>query len=57
MNEHNIALLREIIARRKEMYDFFVEHFGVDYWLTRDIAESVDKLTQLLTKAEGRCKV
>lgn len=56
MNEHNIALLREIIARRKEMYDFFVEHFGVDYWLTRDIAESVEKLTQLLTIIEGRCK-
>lgn len=56
MNEHNITLLREIIARRKEMYAFFVEHFGVDYWLTRDIAVSVEKLTQLLRRAEGRCK-
>ena len=56
MNEHNIALLRQIIARRKEMYNFFVEHFGTDYWLTRETADSINKLTQLLIVAEGRCK-
>lgn len=57
MNERNIALLKQIIARRKEIYNFFVEHFGEDYPLTRDILESVEKLTHLLSMAEGRCKV
>jgi hypothetical protein len=56
MNEHNIALLRQIIERRKEIYNFFVEHFGEDYPLTRDIFQSVKKLQQLLAMAEGRCK-
>ena len=57
MNEHNIALLRQIIERRKEIYNFFVEHFGEDYPLTRDILQSVEKLQQLLAMAEGRCKI
>jgi hypothetical protein len=57
MNEHNIALLRQIITRRKEIYNFFVEHFGEDYPLTRDILQSVEKLQQLLMLVERRCKV
>lgn len=57
MNEKNIALLKQIIARRKEIYDFFVEHFGEDYPLTRDILRSINNLTHLLSQAEGRCKV
>jgi hypothetical protein len=57
MNEHNIALLRQIITRRKEIYDFFVEHFGEDYPLTREIWDSIKNLTHLLSMAERRCKV
>ena len=57
MNEHNIALLRKIIARRKEIYNFFAEHFGEDYPLTRDILQSVEKLQNLLMLIERRCKV
>lgn len=57
MNEYNIALLRQIIVRRKEMYDFFVEHFGKDYPLTRDILQSVEKLQQLLARVESKCKI
>ena len=57
MNEHNIALLRQIIKRRKEIYNFFVEHFGEDYPLTRDILQSVEKLQSLLMLIERRCKV
>lgn len=57
MNEHNITLLRQIIARRKEIYNFFVEHFGEDYPLIKDILKSITNLTHLLSMAEGRCKV
>lgn len=57
MNEHNIALLRQIIARRKEMYVFFVEHFGADYSLTRDTLQSIEKPQQLLVFIERRCRV
>lgn len=57
MNDENIALLRQIIVRRKEMYDFFVEHFGVDYPLVKDILQSVEKLQALLMLVERRCKV
>lgn len=57
MNEHNIALLRQIITRRKEIYNFFVEHFGADYPLTREIWDSIKNLTHLLSMAERRCKV
>lgn len=57
MNEHNIALLRQIIVRRKEIYDFFAKHFGEDYPLTKDILQSVKKLEQLLATIESKCKI
>jgi predicted choloylglycine hydrolase len=57
MNEHNITLLKQIITRRKEIYDFFVEYFGEDYPLTREIWDSIKNLTHLLSMAERRCKV
>ena len=57
MNEHNIALLRQIIIRRKEMYDFFVKQFGKDYPLTKDILQSVNKLEQLLAIVESKYKI
>jgi hypothetical protein len=52
MNEDNIILLKQIITRRKEIYDFFVKHFGEDYPLTRDILKSISSLTYLLSKIE-----
>jgi hypothetical protein len=57
MNEHNITLLRQIIARRKEMYIFFVERFGKNYALTMDILQSIEHLSHLLSMIEGRCGV
>ena len=52
MNEDNIALLKQIIVRRKGIYDFFVKHFGEDYPLTKDILKSINSLTHLLSRIE-----
>lgn len=57
MNEHNIALLRQIINTNKVVCRIFIEQYGEDHELTKETLNSLSRLVCLLAMAEGRCKI
>lgn len=56
MNEHNIALLRQIINTNKVVCRIFIDKYGEDHELTRETLSSLSRLICLLAMAEGKCK-
>ena len=57
MNERNIALLKQIIIKQREICRIYIALYGEKHELTRQKLSSLGKLIYLLSRAERRCKV
>jgi len=57
MNERNIALLKQIIIKQREVCRIYIALYGEEHELTKQKLSSLGKLIYLLSRAERRCKV
>lgn len=57
MNEENLATLRQIVIKQREVCRHYIDTYGQDHKITKQGLSTLGKLIYLLARAERRCKI
>lgn len=57
MNEKNLATLRQIVIKQREVCRHYIDTYGKDHAITKQSLSTLGKLIYLLARAKRRCEV